>query len=70
MQRTYRWLDVITGAFVAVLLISNVASAKILRLGPFSFDGGTILPGDLDRLHQPGPNPEDRAGQPGGLLRR
>jgi uncharacterized integral membrane protein (TIGR00697 family) len=29
--------------FVAVLLISNVASSKILRLGPFTFDGGTIL---------------------------
>jgi hypothetical protein len=41
--RTYRWLDLITGAFVAVLLISNVASTKILRMGPFSFDGGTIL---------------------------
>jgi uncharacterized integral membrane protein (TIGR00697 family) len=42
-ERTYRWLDLVTGAFVAVLLISNVASTKILRLGPFSFDGGTIL---------------------------
>jgi hypothetical protein len=29
--------------FVAVLLISNVASSKILKLGPFTFDGGTIL---------------------------
>jgi uncharacterized integral membrane protein (TIGR00697 family) len=29
--------------FVAVLLISNVASSKILCLGPFTFDGGTIL---------------------------
>ncbi len=29
--------------FVAVLLISNVASSKFLRLGPFTFDGGTIL---------------------------
>ena len=29
--------------FVAVLLISNVASSKILLLGPFTFDGGTIL---------------------------
>ena len=26
-----------------MLLISNVASAKILKLGPFTFDGGTIL---------------------------
>ncbi|MBC7231831.1 MAG: queuosine precursor transporter [Chloroflexi bacterium] len=29
--------------FVAVLIISNVASSKILLLGPFTFDGGTIL---------------------------
>jgi uncharacterized integral membrane protein (TIGR00697 family) len=29
--------------FVAVVLISNVASSKILVLGPFTFDGGTIL---------------------------
>ncbi len=29
--------------FVAVLLISNTASSKILNLGPFTFDGGTIL---------------------------
>ncbi len=33
----------ITGLFVAVLLISNIASTKILLLGPFTFDGGTIL---------------------------
>jgi len=29
--------------FVAVLLISNVASAKIVKLGPLTFDGGTLL---------------------------
>ncbi|MCC7355229.1 MAG: queuosine precursor transporter [Anaerolineae bacterium] len=29
--------------FVAVLLISNTASSKILDMGPFTFDGGTIL---------------------------
>jgi uncharacterized integral membrane protein (TIGR00697 family) len=29
--------------FVAVLLISNIASSKILQLGPFTFDGGTLL---------------------------
>jgi len=28
---------------VTVLLVSNVASSKILLLGPFTFDGGTIL---------------------------
>lgn len=42
-SRSYQWIDLVTAAFVAVLLISNVASTKILRLGPFSFDGGTLL---------------------------
>ena len=42
-SRTYQWIDLVTAAFVAVLLISNVASTKILQLGPFSFDGGTLL---------------------------
>ncbi|MGG6296048.1 queuosine precursor transporter [Leptolyngbya sp. AN02str] len=42
-MKTYRHLDTITGLFVAVLLISNIASTKILALGPFTFDGGTIL---------------------------
>jgi uncharacterized integral membrane protein (TIGR00697 family) len=41
--RAYRYLDWITAAFVAVLLISNVSSTKILVLGPFTFDGGTLL---------------------------
>ena len=39
----YLYIDLVTAAFVAVLLISNVASTKILQLGPFSFDGGTLL---------------------------
>jgi uncharacterized integral membrane protein (TIGR00697 family) len=42
-MRGYRYFDFIVALFVAVLLISNVASSKILRLGPFTFDGGTIL---------------------------
>ena len=42
-QRTFRYLDFITAAFVAILLVSNVASTKIVALGPFSFDGGTLL---------------------------
>jgi len=33
----------IMALFVALLLISNIASTKILLLGPFTFDGGTIL---------------------------
>ncbi|MFS8741400.1 queuosine precursor transporter [Synechococcus sp. R65.1] len=42
-ERAYRHLDAVTALFVAVLLISNIASAKIVLLGPFTFDGGTIL---------------------------
>jgi uncharacterized integral membrane protein (TIGR00697 family) len=43
IKRGYRYFDLIMALFVAVLLISNVASSKILKLGPFTFDGGTIL---------------------------
>ncbi len=38
-----QYYDFLLAAFVAVLLISNIASSKILVLGPFTFDGGTIL---------------------------
>ncbi|MEO1131661.1 MAG: queuosine precursor transporter [Cyanobacteria bacterium J06639_1] len=43
MQRAFKHLDTITALFVAVLLISNVTSTKLLDLGAFTFDGGTIL---------------------------
>jgi hypothetical protein len=43
MTRAFKYYDIILGLFVAVLLISNVASTKILRFGPFTFDGGTLL---------------------------
>ncbi|HCJ52115.1 MAG: transporter [Candidatus Kerfeldbacteria bacterium RIFCSPLOWO2_01_FULL_48_11] len=39
----FKYFDIILGLFVAVLLISNVASTKIVQFGPFTFDGGTIL---------------------------
>lgn len=42
-KEQYKYYDIILGLFVAVLLISNVASSKVLDLGPFTFDGGTIL---------------------------
>jgi queuosine precursor transporter len=41
--RSFRYFDIIMAVFVAVLLISNLASTKILTLGPFTFDGGTLL---------------------------
>ena len=43
MMRQFKYFDIILGLFVAILLISNMASTKILKLGPFTFDGGTIL---------------------------
>ena len=42
-DRTYRYIDLVMAAFVAVLLISNIASTKIVAFGPLSFDGGTLL---------------------------
>ena len=38
-----RWLPVITGLFVGVLLISNIASVKPVNVWRFTFDGGTLL---------------------------
>jgi uncharacterized integral membrane protein (TIGR00697 family) len=40
---SYRFFDILVALFVAVLLISNIASTKILTLWKFTFDGGTIL---------------------------
>lgn len=50
MKQTYKYYDFITALFVAVLLISNIASAaKIIDWGvslfglPLAFDAGTLL---------------------------
>jgi len=43
VERRYKHLDTITGLFVAVLLISNVASTKIVDFGWLTFDGGTLI---------------------------
>lgn len=42
-QRLYRFLDFVTAAFVGVLIISNIASTKVVMVGSLTFDGGTIL---------------------------
>ena len=44
--RTYRYLDIISVAFVAVLIISNIVAIKALRISDFlklDIDGGTLL---------------------------
>lgn len=42
-QTHFKYFDIMLGIFVAILLISNMASTKILTLWKFTFDGGTIL---------------------------
>lgn len=43
MHKNYKYLGTISVFFVSVLLISNVASTKIVDLKWFTFDGGTLL---------------------------
>ncbi len=43
IQKSYKYLGTISVFFVSVLLISNVASTKIVDFGWFTFDGGTLL---------------------------
>jgi queuosine precursor transporter len=43
MVRNYKFLNFITSFFVAVLLISNITSTKVVEFGFFTFDGGTLL---------------------------
>lgn len=42
-NKSYRYFDIIMALFVAVLLISNIASTKIVALWKFTFDGGTLI---------------------------
>jgi uncharacterized integral membrane protein (TIGR00697 family) len=43
MQKNYKYLTAISVLFVSILLISNVASSKIVDFTWFTFDGGTLL---------------------------
>lgn len=42
-QKNYKLITLISVFFVAVLMISNIVSTKILNLWPFTFDWGTLL---------------------------
>jgi uncharacterized integral membrane protein (TIGR00697 family) len=42
-RNNFKYFDIIMALFVAVLLISNIASTKILLFWKFTFDGGTLL---------------------------
>jgi hypothetical protein len=41
-MRSYRYLDLITALFVTVLIISNIASTKILTLGTLTLQRSTL----------------------------
>jgi uncharacterized integral membrane protein (TIGR00697 family) len=42
-EKNYKYFGTLSVFFVSVLLISNVASTKIVDFGWFTFDGGTLL---------------------------
>jgi len=37
------FLPVISGFFIGVLVLSNILAVKMVKIGPFVFDGGTLL---------------------------
>ena len=43
VKKSFLYFDIIMALFVAVILISNIASTKIVSLWKFDFDGGTLL---------------------------
>jgi uncharacterized integral membrane protein (TIGR00697 family) len=43
MNSELKLLPVFSGIFVGVLVLSNILASKMVALGPFVFDGGTLL---------------------------
>ncbi|MBO5236171.1 MAG: queuosine precursor transporter [Spirochaetaceae bacterium] len=42
-KKPIRLLPVYSGLFTSILILSNILAAKIVQIGPFVFDGGTLL---------------------------
>jgi uncharacterized integral membrane protein (TIGR00697 family) len=42
-SRSYKYLDVLTTAFVVILLVSNLVAQKICKIGPFDVSGAVLL---------------------------
>ena len=42
-EKEFRFLDILTGLFVAVLVLSPIASSKLFTIGPLTLPGGVIL---------------------------
>ena len=43
MDRDTKYLPVLAGIFTGILVLSNILASKIVQIGPFVFDGGTLL---------------------------
>lgn len=43
MEKANKYLGLLTAFFAVVLLTSNIVATKLIVLGPFTFDGGTLL---------------------------
>jgi hypothetical protein len=41
--RPYKYLDVLTTAFVVILLVSNLIAQKVCQIGPFAVSGAILL---------------------------
>ncbi len=42
-ERQFKYLDLLTTAFVVMLLVSNLLAQKICRIGPFAVSGAVLL---------------------------
>jgi uncharacterized integral membrane protein (TIGR00697 family) len=43
MEKANKYLGLLTAFFAVILLTSNIVATKLIILGPFTFDGGTLL---------------------------
>ncbi len=42
-MKNWKTLDIVSGLFISVLLVSNIVSTKLVTFYKFTFDGGTFL---------------------------
>ena len=43
LTKKKNFLPVLSGLFIGVLVLSNILAVKMIQIGPFVFDGGTLL---------------------------
>ena len=43
LTKKKNFLPVLSGLFIGVLVLSNILAVKMVQIGPFVFDGGTLL---------------------------